>query len=274
MLFVLMKLVTWLLSPLVVGMAGIVVGGYWVWRDQIRGGLWALALSFVWLWVWASPWFLILFGGALESGYPPALVNALPRADAIVVLGGGLASPTAQTCYAELSSGADRGWHAARCYHAGKAPVILFSGVSEGPGMKQFLTDLGVPPAHIILESESKNTYENGLFTCEKLKAMKVKRVILVTSAWHLRRAMMTFKRMGVEVVPSGTDYEALTARGWLTSKMLAYYLPNADVLNKNSAVLKEHVGYWAYRLYLFPKGRSWEGSGCVVPRPFTKAPS
>lgn len=255
MLFALMKFMTWLSSPLVLGLAGILAGGYWVWRDQMRRGLWSLALSFVWLWVWASPGFLILFGGALESGYPPAPVTALPRADAIVVLGGGLASPTSLTRYAELSSGADRGWHAARCYHAGKAPVILFSGVAEGPGMKQFLTDLGVPPAKIVLETESKNTYENSLFTREKLKGMKAKRVILVTSAWHLRRAMMTFKRMGVEVIPAGTDYEALTARGSVTPKMAAYYLPNADCLNKSSAVLKEHVGYWAYRSYLLVKG-------------------
>jgi len=255
MLFALMKFVTWLASPLVLGLAGILAGGYWAWRDRMRRGLWALALSFVWLWVWASPGFLILFGGALERTCPPAKVDALPRADAIVVLGGGLASPTALTCYAELSSGADRGWHAARCYHAGKAPVILFSGVGEGPGMKEFLTDLGVPPSRIVLETKSKNTYENSLFTRDKLEAMKAKRIILVTSAWHMRRAMMTFKRMGVEVVPAGADYEALTASGCMTPRMSAYYLPNADCLNKSSAVLKEHIGYWAYRGYLLVKG-------------------
>lgn len=91
MLFALMKFVTWLLSPLMLGLAGVLAGGYWVWRDQTRRGLWTLAASLVWLWIWSSPWFLILFGGALERGFPPAKVESLPRADAIVVLGGGIA---------------------------------------------------------------------------------------------------------------------------------------------------------------------------------------
>jgi uncharacterized SAM-binding protein YcdF (DUF218 family) len=206
-----------------------------------------LALSVVWLWVWSSPWFLILFGGALERGYPPADVKTLPKADAIVVLGGGIGAPTPQTVYPELYGGADRGWHAARCYHAGRAPVIIFSGMGEGPGMKQFLMDLGVPSAKIILESESKNTYQNGLFTQEKLKTMKAKKIILVTSAWHMRRSVMTFKKIGVDVIPAGADYEALTTKGSFSPGMMSYWLPNADCLNKNSAVLKEHIGYWAY---------------------------
>ena len=254
MLFAAMKFVTWLLSPLALGMAGILAGGCWLLRGKKGLGSAALFLALLWLWVWSSPWFLMAFGGGLERGYPPVPVQDLPPADAIVVLGGGLAAPTALTRYPELSSGADRGWHAARCYHAGKAPFILFSGVAEGPGMKQFLTDLGVPSEKIILESESKNTYENSLFTREKLKAMQAKRVILVTSAWHLRRAMMTFGQMGVEVIPAGADYEALTACGTTTSGMLAYYLPTADCLNKSSAVLKEHIGYWAYKAYLLAR--------------------
>ena len=247
MLFGLMKFLTWLLSPFALGLAGVLAGGYWVWRDKLRRGLWALALSVVWLWVWSSPWFFILLGGALERGFPPTPVESLPRADAIVVLGGGIGAPTNLTRYPELFPGADRGWHAARCYHAGKAPVILFSGVGEGPGIKQFLTDLGVPSAKIILESESRNTYENGMFTRDKLKDMKAKKIILVTSAWHMRRSVMTFKRMGVEVIPAGADYEALTTQGMWTPKMLNYYLPTADCLSRNSAMLKEHLGYWAY---------------------------
>ena len=246
-MFGLMKFLTWLLSPLALGLAGVLAGGYWVWRDKLRRGLWALALSVVWLWVWSSPWFFILLGGALERGFPPAPVESLSRADAIVVLGGGIGAPTKLTRYPELFPAADRGWHAARCYHAGKAPVILFSGVGEGPGMKQFLTDLGVPSAKIILESESRNTFENGMFTRDKLKDMKAKKVILVTSAWHMRRSVMTFKRMGVDVIPAGTDYEALLTGDTLTPKMLAYYLPNADCLARNAAMLKEHIGYWAY---------------------------
>jgi len=61
-LFSLMKGVTWFLSPLALALVGVLLGGYWVWRDRLRRGLWALALSVVWLWVWASPWFFIMIG--------------------------------------------------------------------------------------------------------------------------------------------------------------------------------------------------------------------
>ncbi len=255
MLFGLMKFVTWLLSPMVIGLAGMLAGACWGWRGQKRRGLTVLVLSVAWLWVWSSPWFFLIFGGALERQYPSVSVNTLPVADVIVVLGGGIGSPTKNTVYAELFPGADRGWHAARCYHAGKAPVILFSGVGEGPGMKQFLVDLGVPSAKIILESESKNTYENGVFTLAKLKDLKANKVILVTSAWHMRRALMTFRKMGVEAIPAGTDYEALSMSGWVTPQTLAYYLPSAEILGRNSAMLKEHLGYWAYWLYMQVSG-------------------
>jgi len=252
MLFGLMKFVTWSLSPLAVGLASIVASAIMLlWRDKRRPAAAFGVFAVVWLWAWSSPWLFIVLGGALERQYPPARVAALPQADAIIVLGGGIGAPTAKTVYGELYSGADRGWHAARCFHAGKAPVILFSGAGEAPGMKQFLIDLGVPPPKIILEAESKNTYENGLFVRDRLKAMKAKRVILVTSAWHLRRSVMTFKKMGVEVIPAGTDYEALTAAATQTPAMLLYYLPNPDTLNKNSMMVKECLGYWAYWIHL-----------------------
>ena len=251
MLFGLMKVVTWMLSPLVLGLAGVAAGACLLACGRRRGG-WALFVSaWVWLWVWSSPWAFLWAGGALERLYPSAPVARLPQADVIVVLGGGLGSPTKQTVYPELYPGADRGWQAARCFHAGKAPVILFSGVAEGPGMRQFLSDLGVPRERILLEPESRNTLENSAFTREKLKALKAKKVILVTSAWHLRRAVMTFRQMGVEVIPSGCDYEALSLQSWLTPSRLLYYLPTPDVLAKNSVIVKEHIGYWAYWLYL-----------------------
>jgi uncharacterized SAM-binding protein YcdF (DUF218 family) len=129
--------------------------------------------------------------------------------------------------------------------------LILFSGVGEGPGMRRFLIDLKVPADKIVLETDSKNTYQNSLFTREKLKEIKAKRVLLVTSAWHMRRSLLVFKHMGVEAIPAATDYEALSTRGMLSPSCLTYYLPTADCLNKSSAVQKELIGYWAYRAYL-----------------------
>jgi uncharacterized SAM-binding protein YcdF (DUF218 family) len=255
MLFGLMKLITWLLSPLAIGLVGGLFGACLCGRGRKSLGACTVAAAALWLWVWSSPWFYIAIGGALESRYPSVPVDTLPRADAIVVLGGGMSSATPYTVYPELFPGADRGWQAARCFHAGRAPTILFSGVGEGPGMKQFLMDLGVPAAQIVLEPDSKNTFENGLFVREKLKEWKAQRVILVTSAWHMRRAVMTFKRLNVDVIPSGCDYEALTTKAFFSPRTLAYYLPSPDALTHSSAIGKEILGYWAYALYFRLRG-------------------
>lgn len=248
---ILMKIITWFLSPLAIALGGMLVSGYWIWRDKVRRGLWSLFASFLWLWIWSTPAFFLLIGMPLEKRYPPTPVKEVPTADAIVVLGGGMTSPGTHLVHPELFSGGDRGWHAARCFHAKKAPYILFSGIAEGPGMKQFLLDLGVPRDSIILESYSKNTYENGTFTRDKLKELNAKRVILITSAWHLRRAEMTFRAMDVDVIPVGTDYEAYAECQRGSYKTPANYFPSANHLHRNSTTLKEYIGYWAYKSYL-----------------------
>ena len=247
----LMKFATWLLSPLAIGLFLILAGFILLWRDRRRIACTAFLLSFVWLWIWSSPWFYILIGTPLENLYPPRDVHALPKADVIIVLGGGAgAAVPPHTLQPELFSAADRGWQAARCYKAGKAPYVLFSGVSEAPGMKAFLEDLGVPAKAIILEGASRNTYENAAFTKKKLAELKAKRVILVTSAWHMRRSVAVFKRFDVEVIPFGADYEARFAKGVRTPSKLSYWLPTPEILLNNSYILKEYIGAVAYAIY------------------------
>lgn len=244
------KLITWTVSPLALGLALIGLACVSALKSRRGWTCFFAGSAVMWLWIWSSPWFYIWFGGRLERLYPPSIVDGLPQADAIVVLGGGMGSPTPLTCYPELNSGADRGWHAARCFRAGKAPVVIFSGVGEDVGMKRFLTDLGVPATNIVLESESKNTYENSRFVVQKLRALRARKIILVTSAWHMRRAVLNFAAAKVDVVPAACDYEALSLKGWVTPSMQMYYLPTPDVLSRTTAVCKEYIGYWAYRLY------------------------
>ena len=246
----LMKFVTWVLSPLTISVFLILLGilsrrwKKWGWLSGFS--FW---FSFVWLWVWASPWFYLLIFTPLENAYPPQPVESLPKADAIVVLGGCIAPATPPaTLTADLYSSADRGWQVARCYHAGKAPKVLFSGIGEGPGLEEFLLALGVPREAIILESDSRNTYENAKFTEMKLKELNAKRVILITSSWHMARSVAVFKRFGVEVIPCGCDYEARVTRA--TNPWWKLLGPNAESLSRNNYAFKEYLGRLAYWLY------------------------
>ena len=106
--------------------------------------------------------------------------------------------------------------HAARLYRAGKAPVIVISGghipwlgsnIPEARSIQSLLEEWDVPRASIIAETASRNTYENAMLTKELLAERGLHRVLLVTSAWHMPRALATFKSAGINAIPAATDF-------------------------------------------------------------------
>jgi len=247
-MFVLTKLLTWLASPLVIAM----LIGLIAWRQAYRGRrcravLW-LALAGLWMLVWSSTPFYGWFGSTLECQYPPCRVEDLPTGDAIVVLGGGMET-SRDLFYPDMSGAADRVWHAARLYKAGKAPIVIPTGVGEDESSVPLLRDLGVPATAIRVETASRNTAENARFTAALLARLGARRVLLVTSAWHMRRAQLLFERAGLEVIPAATDYEATIAHARPDRWSLQNMLPNSDALNRNTCIQKEYIGYWVYRV-------------------------
>ena len=210
-----------------------------------------LALSVVWLWFWSTGAAGRLIGLPLERAFPPQLAEEMPTADAIVVLGGGIGENTNACPYAELFSGADRAWHGARLYRAGKAKKVFVTSEADA----RFMTDLGVPKEAIAGPSEARNTEEEAKFIAGAMKQVKVKgegvqwmKILLVTSAWHMRRAKMIFDKYatGVEVVPAAADHEATT----LFDKPLEFgdFVPDSGALMFNDYMFKEWVAYWGYK--------------------------
>jgi uncharacterized SAM-binding protein YcdF (DUF218 family) len=154
--------------------------------------------------------------------------------------------------YPDLGSGADRIWHAARIYHAGKAPLLVLSGGHfawmgerdvEAEAMQGFLRDLGVPAEALLLEGRSGNTRENAVFSAELLRERGVQRILLVTSALHMRRALGTFRAVGLDAVPAATDFE-VTSEPYHAVR----WLPDAEALAAGTRALKEFLGWWVYR--------------------------
>lgn len=245
--------ISFLTSPLAVSLALVFVGCVLVARGRCRVGMWTAAAGGIWLWLMSSALAYGLLGMGLEREFPPMRAEQLPTADAIVVLGGGMLGNTNTVCYAELEMSADRVAHAARIYKAGKAPVVIPSGKDEVNASKPFLLELGVPESAILVENESKNTEQNAKFVAEYVKSRHqgsgVPKIIVVTSAWHMRRSLLMFEKYadGIEVVPGACDYEATIGSDEMFS--LNAILPNADSLLRNSCMLKEYIGYWGYRL-------------------------
>ena len=182
-------------------------------RRKLAFGL--TVAAFGWLWLWSTPAASTWVRLSVESEFPPRLLASLPTAPAAVVLGGGMSPPSAARPFPDLHEASDRVWHAARLYHASKAPLLVLSGgsdpdvspTSEAQAMLMLLSDLGVPDSAMVLEGASRNTRENAALTAALLKAHDVRHVLLVTSAMHMARAVAAFEAEGIKVVPVAIDH-------------------------------------------------------------------
>jgi uncharacterized SAM-binding protein YcdF (DUF218 family) len=205
------------------------------------------------LWVTSTPIFSDYLGRTLENQVAPTAVEATPTVDAIVVLGGGVAVPSPPRLTAELSEAADRVLHAARLYRAGRAPLVVVSGgaipwlgsdMPEAKATQSLLEEWGVPATSIILETKSRNTRENAVFTGKLLAERGLHRVLLVTSAMHMPRALATFKTAGIDAVPASTDFTVT----FKAHRTVIDFLPDAAALVRTTDAIKEYIGYAYYR--------------------------
>lgn len=269
-MYILNKIVGGCLNPLVIGLTLIVAGGFCLWRNRRKAGLGLLIASVAWLWLWSTPMMYRWMGGALESEWPVVKAEDAPTADAIVLLGGGMGSNTNVYPYAEMWNGADRVWHAARLYKAGKAPLVIPTGTGERESSLPLLLDLGVPERAIVIEDKARNTEENAKFVEELLRQSRLgsdeaigqsnkpiiqqsrgkPKVLLVTSAWHMRRSVLMYRKYApsLEIIPAAADYEATVQTGHSFSFKDLW--PDATMFYANSYIFKEYIGYWGYQLF------------------------
>ena len=234
-----------------------------VWQQRTRHACFALAwflvaIALAWIYFWSIPTTHKVIGGWLERPYKIQPAEEAPVADAIVVLGGGVCAQTNGYPYADLQGASDRAWHAARLFRAGKASLIITTGYGGWHSDARFLRDLGVPGPRIIVEDASRNTEENAIYAEKALlehfgKTRRAPKILLVTSAWHMRRSELLFRKYAprLEVTPCATDFEAtmklMDARG---RYFISDFIPDAGSLSANAIVFKEIVGLVGYSLF------------------------
>ena len=226
-------------------------------RRRVAGLL--LAFAIIWLWGWSTPFAANAVTSPLTSRYLFQRAEAMPAADAIVVLGN--ARPYRfDPAYPDLTDTADRIWYAARLYRAGKAPLVIISAGNVWGGQRRpsaaeatrvVLNAFGVPDDAIVIEKRSRNTRQNALFTKELAARRGIERVLLTTSASHMPRAEAAFRRAGLDVVPAATDYRPIPPayRGPRRTPLILGLLPRVGALKSSSQALKEHLGLLVYRL-------------------------
>lgn len=221
-----------------------------------------LGLVTLLLLVGGNRWASFALARSLEWQYLP--LNPVPQADVIVVLGGATESWQYPRPEVEVNSAGDRVIYAARLYQEGKAPYLLLSGgniswyggrnMTPADEMADLLTLMNVPQSAIWRQEKSRNTYEDALFCSQILKERHAQRVLLVTSAQHMPRAVALFKHQGIQVIPAPVDY-TVTQAGWDNlfapdwQTFLVNLLPNVSSMSLISGIMKEYLGTWVYGL-------------------------
>jgi len=203
-----------------------------------------------WALFWSLPASSLWAGGRLEQLHPWQPPASLPKAQAIVVLGGSTANSRANWFQASIGeSTVSRVETAGVLYQAGRAPLIVLSGaaldgnVSEAQMMANRLEHQGVPGRALLLETRSYTTHENALYTAELLHERNISHVLLVTSSLHMPRAMAVFLKQGIDVVaaPAPAQITVPDEPGF------SFWQPNMRALSASRSIVKEYVALLVY---------------------------
>ena len=116
------------------------------------------------------------------------------------------------------------------------------TGEAEAVQAEAFFTSVGVPAQRMQFEGSSRTTYENASYTARLPGVDKTRPWLLVTSAWHMPRALAVFNAAGWNVSPYPVDYRTGTQTPWFE-----YSLAQSTL--RWQLALHEWVGWLAYRL-------------------------
>ncbi|MBV7486725.1 YdcF family protein [Bordetella sp. BOR01] len=217
-----------------------------------RTGAALAAFGLAWMLAWSLPATSVWLGGSLEARYPHQPAAQLPTADAIVVLGGNTANGRANWFLPyDKETAIVRVDTAVKLYQAHRAPRVVLSGgalegdISEARGMAFLMKQQGVPDEALLLENSSRTTYENAMLTEEELKEHGYGKILLVTSALHMPRAMAAFSKQGVAAIPASTPPQIVLPPDGSVSP----WIPHRRTLDASRSIIKEYAGLLVYWL-------------------------
>ena len=239
------KVIGWCISPLGIFFVAVLLAFVLRRTGNLKCANRLVCIALIVLWVLGSGVLIRIIGVPLErmSGGNCVLdIDIIPAADAIVLLGGGMG--VHDKCGSpEIFGSADRVWVAARLWRKEKAPIIIASGPGVISSTIPLLRDMGVDESCCKTFVEARNTEEESKF----IKSSGVRKILLVTSAWHMPRAKLLFERQGFDVVPCPADFEmsCMAERNIGISD----FFPSGDALARNGYCIKEWIALFGYKL-------------------------
>jgi uncharacterized SAM-binding protein YcdF (DUF218 family) len=258
MFFYLAKVLWFLLQPSTLIALLIVYGSILIWTGWARWGRRFVTVGVILLLVAGlSP-----LGNALilplEDRLPRANLDEPPAPTGFIVLGGAEDRLVGQARKAPTLNEAGermvetvmlaRKFPEAKIGFSGGDAGIFYTSDSEAVGAARMLTDMGVAPDRLILEAGARDTYENAVYLKAELDKLGLlgpgKRWVLITSAYHMPRAMASFRRAGFEVEPWPVDYRT---RGH--ADLTRPFDKVSEGLRRVDVATREWVGLLAYWL-------------------------
>ncbi|MBI3876584.1 MAG: YdcF family protein [Verrucomicrobia bacterium] len=191
--------------------------------------------------------------GWLEQPYVRATLDDVPQADAIVLLGGGYELTKNDVLGLNLNEGGDRVLMAIELSRLKKAPALVIGGgrakidgreITESEALAKLLTNWGMTNATLRPLDWSRNTREEALKTAALAQENGWKKILLVTSGYHMRRAEAVFSTTGLEVVPVACDFQRTGTpyESWFRP------FPIRNGFQLMEIYLHEKFGWWIYR--------------------------
>ncbi len=206
------------------------------------------------LYILSTPIFSNNFFKLVEGSEYRKPISAIDSADAIVVLSGMLEiNEVGDSTYIEWGD-PDRFFGGMALFKAGKAQRLVFTGgkmpwdkakKTEGEVLKEYAISNGIPSNKIFVTKDVENTADEAVAVKELISPSK--RIILVTSAYHMYRARRLFEKQGFIVIPYKVDYKA--NRNDTTTLM--NFLPSAGNLELTETEIREIIG----RIFYLVKG-------------------
>ncbi|MCS3730156.1 YdcF family protein [Bradyrhizobium betae] len=132
----------------------------------------------------------------------------------------------------------------ARIVFTGGSANLVSTDAKEADYSAPILESLGIPKERLILERDSRNTWENAVFTKQLVTPKPGERWLLVTSAFHMPRAMGIFRKAGFDVEPYPVDW-----RMGGRDELFTFTHAGKDGLEKTEIAVREWIGLLAYRL-------------------------
>jgi uncharacterized SAM-binding protein YcdF (DUF218 family) len=248
--FVLSKILDLVFSPLT-WVLGVLVYLAVRERKTRRAAFWSAAAGALVLYMFSLDPVATALLRSLENGSRTTMRTDVTY-DAVVVLGG-LVDGAGKSTYggASYNNSVERMLVAYDLLREGKAKNAILSGgpaapglESEAEGIARQLERWGIPRDRLIIEDKAKNTRENAVETARIVKERGFKDILIVTSAYHMKRSMGCFRAVDLAFDALSVDY-----RAYSPSFGVGALLPRADALSTSTGAIREHFGWLVYRV-------------------------